>query len=86
MQKFLGKTANFFLSKANMNPCVIEAEYAVRGAVPIKAAEIETEIKNNPNHTYPFKEMTYCNIGNPQNFNQKPISFNRIVISCVLNP
>lgn len=55
MKKFLTKSANFFLSKANMNPCVMEAEYAVRGVVPLKAAEIEAEIKNNPNHTYPFK-------------------------------
>ena len=30
--------------------------------------------------------MTYCNIGNPQAFRQPPISFNRDVISCVINP
>jgi alanine transaminase len=86
MKKILTKTANFFLTKTNMNPAVLEAEYAVRGVVPLKAAEIEAEIKSNPNHKFPFKEMTYCNIGNPQNFNQKPISYNRIIISCLLNP
>ena len=86
MKKFLGKAANFFVSKTNMNPNVLASEYAVRGAVPIKAAEIEAEIKNNPNHGYPFNQLTYCNIGNPQNFDQKPISYNREVLSCVLNP
>lgn len=30
--------------------------------------------------------MTECNIGNPQLFHQPPISFNRRVLSCVLNP
>ena len=54
MKKILGKTGNFFLTQSNMNPAVIEAEYAVRGVVPIKAAEIEAEIRNNPNHGYPF--------------------------------
>jgi len=34
---------------------------------------------------YPFNEITYCNIGNPQAFNQKPISFNREVLACLLN-
>lgn len=39
-----------------------------------------------PNLEYPFNEITFCNIGNPQEFHQKPITFFREVISCVLNP
>lgn len=30
--------------------------------------------------------MTFCNIGNPQEFNQKPITFNRQVLACLLEP
>jgi alanine transaminase len=29
---------------------------------------------------FPFKKVTYCNIGNPQQLNQKPITFFRQVI------
>ena len=35
---------------------------------------------------YPFDEITFCNIGNPQAFHQKPITFNRQVLACTLNP
>ena len=35
---------------------------------------------------YPFDEVAFCNIGNPQEFHQKPITFFREVISCVVNP
>ena len=35
---------------------------------------------------YPFDEVTYCNIGNPQEFNQKPVTFFREVLACVVNP
>lgn len=35
---------------------------------------------------YPFNEITFCNIGNPQEFHQKPVTFFREVVSCLLNP
>ena len=72
-------------SSQEINPRVLTAEYAVRGAVPIKAGEIEADLKQNPGK-YPFSEMTFCNIGNPQAFGQKPISFNREVLACTMNP
>ena len=77
------KKQNLFFEEVNER--VIKAEYAVRGAVPIKAGEIEAELKKNP-ASYPFQEMTYCNIGNPQAFRQPPTSFFREVLACVLNP
>lgn len=43
---------------------VIKAEYAVRGAVPLRGAEIMKEIKAGKK--YPFLETTQLNIGNPQ--------------------
>jgi alanine transaminase len=33
-----------------------------------------------------FDELTFCNIGNPQEFHQKPITYFREVLSCALNP
>ena len=38
-----------------------------------------------PHSEYPFTEVTYCNIGNPQAFRQKPVSFNRQVLACLLD-
>lgn len=35
---------------------------------------------------YPFNEITFCNIGNPQEFHQRPITFNRQVLACMINP
>lgn len=66
---------------------MLNAQYAVRGEVPTKAEEIGREIRANPkNHGYAFNELTECNIGNPQQFRQPPISFNRRVLACLLNP
>jgi alanine transaminase len=43
---------------------VIKAEYAVRGAIPIRGAEIMKEIESGSTK-YPFKQTTQLNIGNP---------------------
>lgn len=37
---------NKILTMENLNPRVIEVEYAVRGPIVIRAAEIENEIKS----------------------------------------
>lgn len=42
-------------------------------------------MSKDPNK-YPFDKLTYCNIGNPQAFRQPPFTFNRQVLSCMLNP
>lgn len=34
----------------------------------------------------PFKKLYHCNIGNPQKLGQKPLKFNREVLSIVMNP
>lgn len=51
----------------DVNPLVINSEYAVRGAVPLRAAQIAQELKK-PNNKYNFTEILQCNIGNPQAF------------------
>lgn len=53
---FATKKSGYFVAKSDINPCVINAQYAVRGEVPSKANEIAEEIHKNPKgHGYPFK-------------------------------
>jgi alanine transaminase len=56
---------------------LIRAEYQVRGATVIKAEEIKKKIEQG--QSYPFKDFTYWNVGNPQNLGQLPITFPREV-------
>lgn len=65
-----------------INPCVLEAEYAVRGAIPIRAEEIKHELQEGKE--LPFKSVVNCNIGNPQQLGQKPLTFLRQVSSGLL--
>ena len=64
-----------------VNPSLIKAEYAVRGAITVRAAEIECELKSGT-HGYSFDNILYCNIGNPQALDQRPVSFPRRLIAC----
>ncbi len=52
-------------------PAVREAEYAVRGAIPTRAQELEAQ----------GRRIIYCNIGNPQSLGQKPLTWLRQVLS-----
>jgi alanine transaminase len=81
------KTSHKFLGVAGLNPHLLKAEYAVRGAVPDRAEEIKRKIAQNPNgHGFPFNRLIACNIGNPQALGQQPLQFNREVISLISNP
>jgi len=59
-----------------LNQNIIEMEYAVRGEIPIRAAELRRKGKK----TIP------CNIGNPQALGQKSITFYRQVLSLLEFP
>lgn len=50
---------------------VLKAEYAVRGAVPARAQELESQ----------GKRIVYCNIGNPHTLGQKPLTYLRQVLA-----
>ncbi len=52
-------------------PAVLEAEYAVRGAIPTRALELENQ----------GRRIVYCNIGNPQSLGQKPLTYLRQVLA-----
>jgi alanine transaminase len=60
-----------------MNNYIKNVEYAVRGRIAIRAEEIRDELAANKK--FPFKTVVNCNIGNPQQLNQKPITFFRQV-------
>jgi alanine transaminase len=66
-------------TSSTMNANIRRAEYAVRGPIVVKADEINRQLQTNPNHKFPFKDLVYCNIGNPQQLSQKPITFFRNV-------
>lgn len=44
---------------------VLSAEYAVRGQIPLRGADIAADLKANPGN-YAYTETTALNIGNPQ--------------------
>ncbi len=60
----------------NVNPNILEMEYAVRGPIPQRAAKLKQAGKN----------IIFCNIGNPQALGQPPLSYYRQVISLVEEP
>ncbi len=74
------------LSASTVNQQLIKAEYAVRGELVIKADGYKKELKTNPNNNLPFKKVIACNIGNPHELGQKPLTFLRQVIALCQYP
>lgn len=72
------------ISACSISPRIKEFEYAVRGELAIKASEYMMQLKEGKK--LPFDEVVFCNIGNPQQLGQKPITFTRQVISTCENP
>jgi len=63
----------------NINQKVRATQYAVRGAIVLKAQQLEADLKAGAK--LPFERILYCNIGNPQSLGQKPISYYRQVLA-----
>lgn len=59
-----------------VNPNILEMEYAVRGPIPQRAADMKRQ----------GRETIPCNIGNPQALGQNPITFYRQVLSLIEEP
>lgn len=70
----------------NINPHVKEAKYAVRGELAIKSEEYKAKIAKGEGQDLPFDQVIAANIGNPQQLDQKPITFFRQVLSILENP
>ncbi|HSK10937.1 MAG TPA: aminotransferase class I/II-fold pyridoxal phosphate-dependent enzyme [Vicinamibacterales bacterium] len=60
----------------DLGKAVLETEYAVRGPVVARAQALERE----------GREIIYCNIGNPQALEQKPLTFLRQVLALCQYP
>ncbi|OMJ29944.1 Alanine aminotransferase 2 [Smittium culicis] len=83
--KSSNEAASKYLNLASINQRVVNMEYAVRGAIPIRAEQIQAELKSeSANH--PFNKIVFCNIGNPQQLEQKPLTFLRQVSSLIEYP
>ena len=60
----------------DLGKAVRETQYAVRGPIVARAAELERA----------GREIIYCNIGNPQSFDQKPLTWVRQILALVEYP
>ena len=56
---------------SDLGKAVLDTEYAVRGPIVARAAELEKQ----------GREIIYCNIGNPQSLGQKALSWNRQILA-----
>ncbi|CCE64898.1 hypothetical protein TPHA_0J00750 [Tetrapisispora phaffii CBS 4417] len=69
----------------DLNENVLKAKYAVRGKIPARAEVLKQQLIDNPS-SLPFKKVINANIGNPQQLNQKPLTFYRQVLSLLQYP
>jgi alanine transaminase len=84
---FIGKRSGrafSVMSVGNINPAVVEAKYAVRGEIVDLKNKIKAELDQGKK--YPFTEFCELNIGNPQIFKMRPITFFRDVLAAVSSP
>ncbi|KAI8927866.1 pyridoxal phosphate-dependent transferase [Entophlyctis helioformis] len=68
-----------------INQDVVQFEYAVRGEQAIRAEQLRKQLADKPG-TLPFQSIVSCNIGNPQQLKQQPITFYRQVSALVEYP
>ncbi|KAF2209400.1 hypothetical protein CERZMDRAFT_70287 [Cercospora zeae-maydis SCOH1-5] len=85
-RSFGASAAQRTLNINNINPHVKEAKYAVRGELAIKSEQYRAQLANGEGQHLPFDSVISANIGNPQQLDQKPITFFRQVASLVENP
>ena len=73
------------LTLDTINPNVLKAEYAVRGEIAIRAEELREQCTSEDGRKkLGFDKVISCNIGNPQQLDQKPITFFRQVCGVTL--
>ena len=70
----------------NINQNVRKAKYAVRGELAVKSEEYRAKLQKGEGKDLPFDSVISANIGNPQQLDQKPITFFRQVASIMENP
>lgn len=72
------------LTMKTLNPNVANIEYAVRGPIVVRAAEIEKELQEGKQK--PFKHVIRANIGDCHACGQKPLKFLRQVVALCTYP
>merc|ERR1712137_37791 len=72
------------VNPSNVNPLLEQVHYAVRGEIVVRAGELEGKLQAG--QKLPFNQVIYCNIGNPQQLLQPPITFHRQVLSLIESP
>ncbi|CZT45841.1 ALT1 Putative alanine transaminase (glutamyc pyruvic transaminase) [Rhynchosporium secalis] len=78
-------TALRSLNINNINQHVVEAKYAVRGELAVRSEEYRAKLAKGDT-SLPFDQVISANIGNPQQLDQKPITFFRQVLSLLEYP
>uniref|UniRef100_A0A8C5QYD9 Alanine aminotransferase 2 n=1 Tax=Leptobrachium leishanense TaxID=445787 RepID=A0A8C5QYD9_9ANUR len=78
------KIRDKILTLQSMNPQVRAVEYAVRGPIVLRAAELEKELQRGV--TKPFHEVIKANIGDAHAMGQQPITFLRQVVALCTYP
>lgn len=84
-------TTSRSLNINNINPHIKEAKYAVRGELATRAEAYRARLaegnsKSSQEKPLPFNKVIAANIGNPQQLEQKPITFFRQVLSILEYP
>ncbi|KAF2744772.1 alanine aminotransferas-like protein [Sporormia fimetaria CBS 119925] len=74
------------LTLDTINPHVKAAKYAVRGELAVRSEEYRAQLNKGEGKGLPFDSVISANIGNPQQLDQKPITFFRQVASLLENP
>ncbi|KAF1850082.1 alanine aminotransferase 2 [Cucurbitaria berberidis CBS 394.84] len=74
------------LNLDSINPRVKAAKYAVRGELAVRSEEYRARLAKGEGKDLPFDTVVAANIGNPQQLDQKPITFFRQVASLLENP
>lgn len=64
------------ITKSDLNERLLNAEYAVRGPIVLRAQQLEEQ----------GRKIIYCNIGNPQALKQRPVTFLRQMLSLLEYP
>jgi aspartate/methionine/tyrosine aminotransferase len=67
----IGTESRMSLTLQDLGKAVLQAEYAVRGPIVIRARELELK----------GREIIYCNIGNPQALEQQPLTYLRQLLA-----
>lgn len=73
------------LRASNISKRVLDAQYAVRGQLAIRAEQIRADLAKDAS-SHQMDSITNLNIGNPQQLDQKPVTFFRQVLSLVQYP